>query len=298
MSVAEAIAQFFLYGEEPRSAGARFAHLEMLDDRSRPANWIIRPHAHGDLHHVFFISVGGGVADIDGKELRCEAPAVVIVPAGSVHAFTWLADTEGRVLTFSDAFLRAIAAREPQLERLFGREAWVASADPATIAAPLSSLSRELGWAAAGHDMAVEAYLCALLVEVLRLRRRIELETIAPTGPNALLVARFREVLERSFREHLTVEACASLLAVSPARLRAACRAVAGSSPTDMMHQRLALEAQRVMRYSNMSIAQVAAYLGFGDPAYFSRFFRKHCGCAPRAFARASRVDAGVVPLR
>jgi len=291
--VAGAIAQFFLYGEEFRSAGARFAHLEMLDDRSRPANWIIRPHAHGDLHHVFFISGGGGVADVDGKQLRCQAPAVVIVPAGCVHAFTWLADTEGRVLTFSDAFLRAIAAREPQLERVFGREAWVASADPATIAAPLASLSRELGWAAAGHDMAVEAYLCALLVEVLRLRHRIELEAIAPAGPNALLVARFREVVERSFREHLTVEACAALLAVSPARLRAACRAIAGSSPADMMHQRLALEAQRVMRYSNMSIAQVATYLGFADAAYFSRFFRKHCGCAPRAFARSR-----VAPLR
>jgi AraC family transcriptional activator of pobA len=35
-----------------------------------------------------------------------------------------------------------------------------------------------------------------------------------------------------------------------------------------------------------MTITQVAYYLGFEDPAYFSRFFAKGMGASPRRFRR------------
>lgn len=275
---------FFLYGEPPRPAGARFAHLEYVDERSRPANWIIRPHAHADLHHVFEMFVGGGVIHADGARLEFAAPAIIVAPAGAVHGFHWVAETNGRILTFSDAFLRAIAQRDPSLSQIAAEGVWSAPSEGRRIGDAMAELARELSWTAPAHDLAVEAQLSVILIETLRLRAKVEREAHAAPGPQALLVARYRQLIEEHFRTHPSIDWCASALGVSPGRLRSACRTVAGASPGRILQDRLRLEAQRVMRYSNMSIGQVAAYLGFSDPAYFSRFFSRECGATPRSF--------------
>ena len=51
-----------------------------------------------------------------------------------------------------------------------------------------------------------------------------------------------------------------------------------------MLQLRLLIEAERQLRYTSMSVAQVAFHLGFDDPAYFSRFFTRRMGLTPRAF--------------
>lgn len=285
---------FFLYGEPPRPAGERFAHLEFVDARSRPANWVIRPHAHADLHHVFEMFAGGGVIHADGARVEFAAPQVIVAPAGAVHGFDWLAETNGRILTFSDTFFRMIAQREPALLRLLTGGVWAAPLRDNGLAGAMTALGRELSWQAVGHDAMVEAHLSIALVEALRVRTTAERESHAPPGPQALLVARYRQLIEDHFRAHPSPEWCAAQLGVSAGRLRAACRAVAGASPGRMLQNRLALEAQRAMRYSDMSIGEIAHALGFSDPAYFSRFFSRECGAAPRDFrAGANQAESG-----
>jgi AraC family transcriptional activator of pobA len=62
-----------------------------------------------------------------------------------------------------------------------------------------------------------------------------------------------------------------------------------------MLHLRLLVEAERQLRYTTMSIAQIAYHLGFEDPAYFSRFFARHAQLAPRLFR--SRDGAAGEPM-
>lgn len=285
-----AIPSFFLYGEPPRPDQGRFVHVELLDERSRPANWRIRPHAHPNLHHVFLIESGGGLVMADGRERRFAASCLVAAPAGVVHGFSFEPETEGRVLTFSDALLRALASRDPVLMGLFSHGLWTAPIESDVIGASLARLMRELTWAAPGHALAVEAHLAAALVELLRSSEGRALDALAPPGPRAELVARFRALLEDTYRQHPAIEHCAAHLGVTPARLRAACQAIAGRSPLELAQDRLVLEAKRLMHYSNMSISQIAADLGFEDAAYFSRLFTRIEGVSPRAFRSAARM--------
>jgi AraC family transcriptional activator of pobA len=292
MAQSPGIERFFLYGEPPRPAAARFVHLEKLDERSRPANWTIRPHAHPDLHHVFLFESGGGRGECDGGEVHFAGPCVVIAPAGSVHGFEMVADTAGLVLTFADSFLRELAGEEGALPALFAQGMWTASAEGAVLPETFARLEGELGWAAAGHSLAIAAHLSMILVEVLRLNQHRRAESHAPPGAQAVLVARYRALIEARFRDHPSVEIAAGELGVAPSRLRAACRVAAGLSPSQLLQDRLRLEAERLMRYSNMSVAQIALYLGFSDPAYFSRFFARENGASPRAFRLGARTGA------
>jgi AraC family transcriptional activator of pobA len=75
-------------------------------------------------------------------------------------------------------------------------------------------------------------------------------------------------------------------LNVTSAKLRAACLEVTNKTPTRVLEERLLLEAKRNLTYTNMTVAQIAYYLGFADPAYFSRFFSKLAGESPAAFRK------------
>jgi AraC family transcriptional activator of pobA len=131
-----------------------------------------------------------------------------------------------------------------------------------------------------------------ILVTVLRLAQRAEDLGAQALGPQARLVARFRDEVERRFRSPASVADYAELLGVTPRQLRTACARVAEVSPIQLIRQRTALEARRLLTYSTLSIAEIGYSLGFDDRAYFSRFFTAEAGCSPRVFRLDGRASA------
>ncbi|HEY9009796.1 MAG TPA: helix-turn-helix domain-containing protein, partial [Devosia sp.] len=57
-----------------------------------------------------------------------------------------------------------------------------------------------------------------------------------------------------------------------------------------LIERRIALEARRQLRFSNLSIKQIAAELGYDDPAYFTRFATRALGTPPSNYRAASRT--------
>ncbi len=287
-----AVPVFFLFGEPRRSVGPRFLHLETLEERSRPTDWMIRPHTHADLHHLFLITEGAGQISADGELTLFSAPSVLIVPAGVVHGFGWQPETCGRVLTLSDSYLRELLARAPDFAALFETACCLALAGGHEVGEKFRRLEGELASTLPGHEAAIEAQLLGVLVEALRLQRGGGVGSRPSQGRDSELVARFRQAVESAYRSGRSLDLYASLLGVSQVQLRRACARVSGRSPAQLIMDRLYLEAQRILLYSNMPVGEAAAHLGFDDPAYFSRFFTKRAGHSPRAFraARASGI--------
>jgi AraC family transcriptional activator of pobA len=263
-------------------------HLEPVDDRTRPANWNIRPHAHANLSHVFCITQGGGRMDADADTLMFQGPCLMIVPAGVVHGFRYEADTHGTVVTVSEAYLQDLMRREGELRAALSTPR-VLPHQPDQFTDLLRQLTRELGWSAPGHAAAVEALFVTLLVGALRLTH--EATALAPERHDsaAALVARFRELVEARYREAGGVNAYAETLGVSAKRLRTACLKAANTTPLRIIQERMLIEAKRLMLYSSMTVAETAYHLGFDDPAYFTRVFSRHSGLSPRQFRKTPR---------
>jgi AraC family transcriptional activator of pobA len=288
------IPRFFLYGEAPKSVADRFLHLESLDDRTRPANWNIRPHTHAGLHHIFFIHVGGGRMLVDDRSFEFEAPSLLIVPAGAVHGFEYVEDTRGAVLTVSADYFDDLAKRCADLRALFTQAAALPCHDTFGLDETLDRLRRELSWTAPGHGLSIEASLSTLLVEALRLSHHADRDEPASRGPRTALVAQFRALIEANYRDGTSVEDYASQLGVTAKRLRSACQVVADTTPSQLIQDRVLLEAKRLLLYSNMTVAEAAFYLGFDDPAYFTRVFTRACGDSPRRFRAKTRPEGAV----
>jgi AraC family transcriptional regulator, transcriptional activator of pobA len=285
-----AIPRFFLYGEPPRDADERFMHVETIADRSRLYEWRIRPHAHRDLHQILVIFTGGGQMQAETQSHSFNAPTLLIAPAGVVHGFAFAAETDGYVVTLADTLLRNLAREEAAFKRLFLAPTCASlAADPAhaqELADALPKLRRELVWKAPASGAAAAARLMTVLVSAVRALHEPSEPTSAATNARAALVARFREKVESHLRMELSIAQYAKALSVTPARLRAACLEVTGKPPARVLEERLLLEAKRNLTYTNMTVAETAYYLGFSDPAYFSRFFSKHAGESPAAFRK------------
>jgi AraC-like DNA-binding protein len=81
---------------------------------------------------------------------------------------------------------------------------------------------------------------------------------------------------------HLTgqndVQTIADKLAMTTSSLYSVVKEFSGVSPKEWMTNRLMLEAQRKLQYSTLSVKELAYELGFNDPNYFSRLFKKNTG--------------------
>jgi len=290
MGKAAPVPRFFLYGEPPRVADERFVHIETIADRSRLYDWKIRAHSHRDLHQLLVILEGGGEMRAESAVHEFNAPALLIVPAGVVHAFSFHRDTRGYVVTVAETALADLSRREPAFRSLFDGALPIdlkhSALDSQELEEAVVRLQREFQWAAPAHATATEARLVTLLVGAVRASHELTGTTrgSGARGPRAALVARFRQAVETQLRAGWALNRYARALSVTPAQLRAACLEVTGDPPTRIVHDRLVLEAKRSLMYTSMTVAETAYDLGFSDPAYFSRFFSERVGCSPAAF--------------
>lgn len=288
------VPSFYLYGEPHRAVDDGFVHAERLDDRSRPSEWTILPHAHADLVQLFVVEQGGGEMRAEDDRMTVTAPAVLLVPSGVVHGFAWQRDSAGSVVTLSVRHLALLDTRYPGVTALFGsaRAIPLDGAAFRAVQASVAALMRELGWAAPGHGAAVDAALLGMLVELWRAGGPIAADAAGIPGQQSALVARFRARIDERFRLREQIAVHAAALGVSESRLRTACAQIAGLSPAAMLDQRAVLEVKRALLYTNLSVAEVGYAAGFADPAYFTRFFTRHAGVSPRVF-RSMGSDRG-----
>ena len=282
---------FALYGEADAPSDAEFVHIEDIESRSRRYHWEIDEHTHRGLFQVVFILDGGARVRVDTRDADIAAPAAIVVPPAAVHAFQFRPQTHGYVLTLAESLLfEGRDELRPLIDALFveSRIVTLAGDDTRHLAALLEQLAEEFRWPQPGRPLMFEALVQALL---LRLARPLAAggESDGRQRGRAETFARFRALVETHFRDNWDVARYAGKLAVSESRLNRLCRRLADRSAFDLIQERLLLEAKRRLIYVAAPVASLAYELGFQDPAYFCRFFKKMTGLTPTAYRRGHR---------
>ena len=121
------------------------------------------------------------------------------------------------------------------------------------------------------------AYLNSLLAEL----NSAYFKNTAPTNiinTNLSKFIEFKLMVETHLTEQPSVNAIAEKLALTTNSVYRIVKEYSGVSPKDFFTKRLVIEAQRKLQYSNLSVKELAYELGFNDPDYFSRFYKKCTG--------------------
>lgn len=285
------IPRFALYGESTGSA-PELLHIEEVQSRSRLYQWEIAPHVHQGLYQVLWVRSGAVSVALDERRQSLAGPVAVVVPPGVVHGFTFAPDTQGRVLTLSARFLsegdfRTVGAA---FEALFAAPRVLDLSADELSAERLEALLRELATEfalSATQPSPTTAWLAQALLWRLAQVQGAQGPVSGAGYRRQALFTRFLALVEAHFLAHWSVAQYAQRLGLSTARLNRLVRAASGRSAQELVHERLTREACRRLVYVAAPATSLALELGFEDPAYFSRFFRRQTGLSPRKWREA-----------
>lgn len=101
---------------------------------------------------------------------------------------------------------------------------------------------------------------------------------------NYQLTYEFKKLVEEQYLSWNSIGVYASHLGISAKHLTEVIKEETGSTALQIIHERLLLESQYLLKYTTLSIKQCAEKLGFETASYFSRFFKTHTNRSPKDF--------------
>ena len=154
--------------------------------------------------------------------------------------------------------------------------------DPFRISETFAELQEEFDAGLPGAADILRATLHVLLVRVNRLYAQAHPQRDVSRA--AQLVRQFHLAVEQRFREEGSLAEYARALGVTPNYLNDTVREQTGRAAGETIRRRRLLDAKRLLSHADLSVSEIGYHLGFHDPSYFSRFFRRYAGTTPAEF--------------
>ena len=223
-------------------------------------------HLHG-FYEIIWFQKGSGTHYVDFNQYAIAPGTIIFISPGQIHSFDTKHDQEGYVLKICaelfDDFVSLSCVT-------------VQDKDSAALEMLIGAMQEELKKEdSLGHREALHA-----LVKLFVIMVRRSYAEINPTAPNPHKVSykaflNFRKLIEENYCRLHTVKDYASLLNVSSKTLTLYVNECSKYSPLELINNRIILEAKRLLRYSVLSVKEIAFRLGFEDPSYFAKFFKR-----------------------
>jgi AraC family transcriptional activator of pobA len=247
------------------------------------------PHRH-DYHELIWVRSGGGRHSIDGAEVEVRPGTVTLIGRGQVHVFEEARAVHGAVVRFTDEVVGPEASPSWLLAGRGGHTVPVPPSEAPRLDAVIDALAAEAARPPDARSAALERHLLStVLLWVERYYDASRMETRAAGDEDVEVLRRFLDVLERDFAAHHDAAHYADALAMPPAALSRALTRATGRSTKELVLDRVMLEAARLLRFTDLTAGEIAHRVGYEDPLYFSRAFKRARGEAPTAFRGLSR---------
>jgi AraC family transcriptional regulator, transcriptional activator of pobA len=248
-----------------------------------------RQHRHS-YFEVMFFQQGGGINLIDFIEYEVKSNACYLIYPGQIHLLNRAPGSYGFVIQFQ---LSAIASAP--LQRLLQEKAWsgLGAVMFEEHAASMHEAMRLVELIGACADSTAiyrretqQHLLQALIYELFSMGNAKRMAT-----PLDLDFYQFLQLIDQHFKENQNVGFYLDRLPISEKKLAILAQKYLGRSPLQIIHQRILLEAKRLLVSGNLPHKEIAYDLGFDSPASFSAFIKKKTGLT------ASEIQAQVTEI-
>jgi len=249
------------------------------------------PHRH-NYYEIFIFYKGGGTHEIDFEEIKVKTGSVHFVSPGQVHILQRAPGSFGYVILFSRDFF-SLPLQDKDflfaLPFLNNNTSYpfinFQSTDFSEIKELTNKILIEHSAQNSDSHQIIRAYLNILLLKCkskYKINNNVEFQENIHS--QSQVMQKFRILVERNFRKYHLVKEYASLLAVTPENLNEISKKQTGKTASEVISDRLLLEAKRLLLYSDLKAKEIAYFLNFQDPSYFNKFFKNSTGYTPTDF--------------
>ncbi len=239
-------------------------------------------------YHLLWIEDGHGAHEIDFVPYSLAANRLFLIAPGQVHR--WLDNEfQGRIFSFAGGMLEA-----PSREQLMfgsGLHGWAGGHPALELASRAASELITLANLLEGEchcDPVDWSVVRPLLNAFALVLGRTARETNAK-GQDDRMAELLRLIDDHYIVEH-SPQFYATRFGISASRLNQISTKHLRRTVTQLAHDRLVLEARRDLGVTDKDVQAIGHRLGFDDPSYFTRFFRRETGQTPLEFRDAVQV--------
>lgn len=249
------------------------------------------PHVH-TFYEILWFKKGTGRHFVDFREYPVKPGTIFFLAPGQVHHFDGSSEYEGLAIKLCTDFMQSRGDESDlfvkyDIFHTFDTAPYyiIDDATSAQLEALVQQLEAEKSERNTfGHIDVLRSLLKLFLIKVHRYGHQETGLHLDELRPSHRLFVMFRRLLEKEFAQKHTVQEYADELNVAVRTLNKCVNECSGRSPLSMINDRIMLEAKRQVRYTNLLIKEIAFNLGYEDPSYFVKFFKRQTGLLPSEF--------------
>jgi AraC family transcriptional activator of pobA len=254
-----------------------------------------QPHKH-NYYEVCFFTGGSGEHEIDFRTHRIISPGIHFLRPGQVHVIRRGKEYQGYLLVFSEEFFNLnfqnmeVIPGYPLITQLEnGPILNLTQEQYDDFFQLIQNIKQELVKSDEESDKIIVAFLKIFFLKMRQNFSKLVTTKNETSSTMRGLVYRFNQLIEANYTQIHHVKEYAEVLGESPINLNRAIKSVTGKTASEIIIDRLILEAKRLLIYSDLNNKEVAYKLNYEDPSYFARIFRRKTGLTPSAFRTQTR---------
>ena len=254
------------------------------------------PHLH-DFYSIFWIESGEAIHATEFVEYSLGADTILFVPPGLKHRMYIDKSVGGTYIVFNEDFIQYNRKNHVPLKeyKLFNNPDFKSLITVVPEKREkLRNITRLIYEELQNRDDYSQDIVLSLLhLFLLESRRIFDQQYQSPkeepdTTPDTTII-RFKQLIEENYMTQKSVTPYAEMLNMNPSCLNELAKRTTGITAGELIRNRVIDETKKLLYSSSMSGKEIAFELGFDDPAYFSRFFRKYTGLTLKEFRQNSR---------
>jgi AraC family transcriptional activator of pobA len=280
-------APLFLLDAFSQKAKDNSFYIERLEAHLQKHKFISKPHSH-DFYLLLYINRGAGEHTIDFKSYPVSPGSFFLMTPGQVHSWRLEEGTDGYIIFFLPAFYRMQSQDSnllafPFFHSLNANPCVTVNDEQRTVIDfTLEQMLFEFTSPSKMDSRLLRSYLEIILLKLSKNFQMEEQKDFA--NSDSFRMRKLEQLVEKHYLKLKQPRQYAELMNLSPSYLNSVCKQILGKTLTEIISDRLILEARRLFSYSDLNVNQVANRLNFTDSSYFIRFFRKHAGVTPEQF--------------
>ncbi len=242
-----------------------------------------------NYYSLVWIKKGSGTAQADTREFSYSENQIYTFSLYQPFMFNSTSETSGVVINFHPDFL-CIYKHQTEIGCdgvLFNNIYQTPSLNVAPEEAEklnwiVSEIKRDLIQDKLATSLAIESYLKLFLINCSRIKKEQNPEVnFEKSADDKFIVQKLKDYIETNYRLLHSPKQYADLLNISPNALAKIVKSHFNKTLSEIIAERIIIEAKRELYLTEKSVEVIAYELGYKDPFYFSRFFKKHTDVSP-----------------